>query len=376
MLSPSLRSRSAVNIWPGFVDALASVLLVFIFMLLVFVIAQFFLSDVASNRFGAIEQLSSNVKSLLEELSVEKERSDVLNEQVANLSDELSSTRASRERLSSELTAAREDIAVRTRDINVLEGTLKTLREEATRTEQAFDLLREHSRSLGEQVQQGEQSLRSAERDTAEVREQVQQLNQQIVDLRERLAQISQALDLSQRSNARFKLEVADLGQKLNVALAERVEELGRFRSDFFGKLREVLGERSEIRITGDRFVFQSEVLFPSGSDELQLAGRKQLDSLARTLKEVAAKIPADVDWILRVDGHTDKRPIRTSSFPSNWELSTARALSIVRHLIAAGIDPHRLAATGFGEFRPLDNADSEQAYARNRRIELKITGP
>ncbi len=376
MLSPASRSRSAVNIWPGFVDALASVLLVFIFMLLIFVIAQFFLADLASNRFGAIEQLSGNVVALLDELSVEKERGDTLDARMQALSDELARSRDSQQRLSSDLAAARDAIATRTRDISSLEQDVATLREEAERKERSLGALRQHSLSLFEQVRRRDESLGEAQRIGSKAREQVERLNTQVGDLRDRLAQISAALEVSEERNARFKVEVSELGQKLNIALAERVEELGRFRSDFFGRLREVLGDRSDIRIIGDRFVFQSEVLFPSGADTLQPAGRLQLDRLAKTLKEVAARIPSDVDWILRVDGHTDRRPIRTADFPSNWELSSARALSIVRHLIDSGIPPRRLAATGFGEFRPVDTGDSEEALARNRRIELKITGP
>ena len=425
MLTPASRSRSAVNIWPGFVDALASVLMVFIFMLLIFVVAQFFLSDLASSRFGAIEQLSRNINALLDELSVEKDKRERMRDEIAALSAELGATRASRDRLARELDDARdvaaereEALEARRRELVSLEHDIEALRvireklearigeltERGEQREQELTAMRDRSKALAARLADEEERTRLAqvaidERDvrigslsarldeqaqrleaergvSADAQAQIALLNEQIGDLRDRIIRLSAALEISEERGERYKVQVAELGQKLNIALAERVEKLSRFRSDFFGRLREVLGERSDIRISGDRFVFQSEVLFPSGSDRLEPAGRAQLDRLAETLNEVAAKIPDDVDWILRVDGHTDRRPISTAEFPSNWELSTARALSIVRHLIDRGIPPERLAATGFGQFRPIDTGDTPQALARNRRIELKLTGP
>ena len=425
MLSAASRSRSAVNIWPGFVDALASVLMVFIFMLLIFVVAQFFLSDLASSRFGAIEQLSRNINALLDELSVEKDKRERMRDEIAALSAELGATRASRDRLARDLDDARdlaaereEALEARRRELVSLEHDIEALRvireklearigelaERGEQREQELTAMRDRSKALAARLADEEERTRLAqvaieERDvrigslsarvdeqaqsleaergvSADAQAQIALLNEQIGDLRDRITRLSAALEISEERGERYKVQVAELGQRLNIALAERVEKLSRFRSDFFGRLREVLGERSDIRISGDRFVFQSEVLFPSGSDRLEPAGRAQLDRLAETLKEVAAKIPDDVDWILRVDGHTDRRPISTAEFPSNWELSTARALSIVRHLIDRGIPPERLAATGFGQFRPIDTGDTPQALARNRRIELKLTGP
>jgi chemotaxis protein MotB len=199
-------------------------------------------------------------------------------------------------------------------------------------------------------------------------------LNRQIAALREQLASLSVALDVMEAENEEKEVQIADLGRRLNAALATKVQELARFRSDFFGRLRELLGDRQDIRVVGDRFVFQSEVLFASGSAELEPEGRKQLSQLASALAEIAATIPEDIDWVLRVDGHTDRRPISTPEFPSNWELSTARAISVVKFLIIRGIGPNRLAATGFGQFQPLDTGSDEIAFRRNRRIELKLT--
>ena len=167
---------------------------------------------------------------------------------------------------------------------------------------------------------------------------------------------------------------IKDLGARLNTALAQQVQELKRYRSDFFGRLREILGNRADIRVVGDRFVFQSEVLFDSGQAILNPVGRTELDKLAVALLELDKKIPPEIAWVLRVDGHTDVRPIASFQFPSNWALSAARAISVVQYLVTKGVSPQRLVAAGFGEFQPLDTAVTEEAYRRNRRIELKLT--
>ena len=199
-------------------------------------------------------------------------------------------------------------------------------------------------------------------------------MNRQIADLRSQLAQIAAALDVSETKHREDQVRIADLGQRLQTALAQKVAEMARYRSEFFGRLREVLGDRPDVRIVGDRFVFQSEVLFPSGSAELTPEGKKTLTTFARTLLEIAKEIPPDVTWVLRVDGHTDRVPISTPRYPSNWELSADRAMSVVKYLIAQGVAPKRLAATGFGEFQPLDDGTGPAANARNRRIEMRLT--
>jgi chemotaxis protein MotB len=362
VLSHATRARSSVNIWPGFVDMLASVLLVFIFMLMIFVVAQFFLADLARSRFGAIDQLSTNLHALLDELNVEKAQQERLRE-------DLQRVQADRDGLRTQLTALTDSGERQARRIDTLQERLgEQARELSQREEQVLVL----NRRISEQ----DTSLRDARALDADARARIERLDRQLADLRSLFHQVSAALSDSQRSNERYELEVGELGRRLNIALAEKVQTLSRYRSDFFGRMRDVLGNRDDIQIAGDRFVFQSELLFDSGSAELAPAGRTQLDRLAGVLESVAAQIPADVDWILRVDGHTDRRPIRTADFPSNWELSTARALSIVRYLIDRGIPPHRLAAAGFGQFRPLDDGDDAAALARNRRIEIKFTGP
>ncbi|MGH6913185.1 MAG: peptidoglycan -binding protein, partial [Geminicoccales bacterium] len=205
---------------------------------------------------------------------------------------------------------------------------------------------------------------------------QVDLLSRQVNALRVQLAALEQALDLEQQRTEEQEVTISDLGSKLNMALAGKVEELSRFRSEFFGRLRQLLGERPDVRIVGDRFVFQSEVLFPSASAEIGPNGRDELRKVADSLREITAEMPTDLPWVLQIDGHTDSRPIHTPEFPSNWELSTARATNVGKFLIAQGIPPERIAVAGFGEFQPLDERDDEIAYRRNRRIEIKLTNP
>lgn len=310
MLTLARRGRGTINVWPAFVDALASIVLVLIFMLLVFILGQFLLGTTLAGRDRAVEELRRQVSELASTLALERRESEALLAQ-------LNATLAERD---ARLEAQSGDLAARGAELGLLE--------------------------------------------------------QQVAALREQIARLNAALDASETVVGKQKVEIARLGERLNVALARKVEELQRYRSEFFGRLRQLLGEHPSIRIVGDRFVFQSELLFPSGEATLVPEGERQLVRLADTLKTVTRGIPEDIDWILRIDGHTDRRPIRTAQFASNWELSTARALSVLRFLAAQGIPPKRLAAAGFGEHYPLDAGTSEAAYSRNRRIEIKLTQP
>lgn len=199
-------------------------------------------------------------------------------------------------------------------------------------------------------------------------------LNQQLEELRRQLLSLNVVLDAAETRNDEQQAQIVDLGSRLNQALATRVQELASYRSEFFGRLRQVLGDRADVRVVGDRFVFQSEVLFESGKAELGDEGKTQLLRLANTLSDIGETIPDDLDWVLRVDGHTDERPISTPEFPSNWELSTARALSVVKFMIDSGIGPNRLVAAGFGRYHPIDPRHDEIGFRRNRRIEFKLT--
>ena len=403
MFQLARRSRT-IDIWPGFVDALASVLLVFIFMLLLFVLAQFYASWELAGREATISRLQRSVNELAETLALERDRSASLESQLADTEQRLRATLADRDDISGRLRLAQEraaateaDLAEARRVISADKDAIRVHLAEIASLQQDIAALRELREKLEAQIAQRDTEL-TAQRDRSKQLEarlaseeertrlaqteidkrdiRITQLTQQVTALRRQLAELTAALKLAEAKVGEQKLEIEGLGKRLNLALARKVQELNRYRSEFFGRLREVLGDRDDIRIVGDRFVFQSEVLFDTGSAELGAAGQRQLQQLARALQDVSARIPADIDWVLRVDGHTDRRPIHTQEFPSNWELSVARALSIVRFLIAKGIPAQRLIAAGFGEYHPLDPANTPAAWRRNRRIELRLTVP
>lgn len=327
--------RASIDIWPGFVDALAQLLMVIIFILLVFTVGQFYLSDALSGRDEALKQLQQKISALADELALEKQTSETLRGNAASLMAQLKTAQDQRDALNAKLAAAGQASA------------------------QAADL-------------QGK--LTAQQQATQAAKAQVEELTAEIAALRDQLAKIAAALDVSNATVKNQQDQIADLGKKLNLALASKVEELARYRSEFFGKLSEILGNRPDIRVVGDRFVFQAEVLFTPGGADLSDDAKKQLDPVLSALKDIAAEIPPDIHWVLEVDGHTDHRSIHTDEFASNWELSTARAISVVRYAISQGIPADHLAAAGFADKQPIDTGTTEDAYRKNRRIELKLT--
>src|SRR5581483_6607023 len=278
------------------------------------------------------------------------------NAQLAQLTEMLSLEKVSKSNLEDTLASLRANFAASEADRDRLKGLYDSAQSGAGKSN-------ELSAQLDAQKSAASRAMA-----------QVELLNQQIAALRRQLAAIESALEASEAKDKESQAKLADLGQRLNLALAQRVQELSRFRSEFFGRLRTILGNRPDIRVVGDRFVFQSEVFFDAGSAAVRPEGKAELDKLAGALAELEKQIPADIPWVLRIDGHTDVRPIASAQFPSNWELSAARAISVVQYLISKGISPQRLVAAGFGEFQPLDTAQNEDAYRRNRRIELKLT--
>ena len=454
-----------LDVWPGYVDALSTLLMVIIFVLLVFVLAQGFLSVALSSREKAMDQLNLRVAELAELLSLEAAQGEQLRQQLGRLGDDLRGTAAARDaamqslallreerdRLASErdgLRGERDRLGARLSDLELaarsaadragamerqmaealgraertggdaarLQRDLRGSQTELAAAQAALEAMRREAQALDRQVRveretvtqrlsemarlseqiraltalrdelerRAAQEQRGRERAEAESGErarlaesaaaQVALLTRQTEALRAELARLSRALDLAEAEGRDRNAQIALLGQRLNAALAARVEELQRYRSDFFGRLRDVLGERPEVRIVGDRFVFQGEVLFAPGSAELSEAGLRQLRDLAGVLSEVTPLIPADVAWVMRVDGHADRTPIRSARFASNWELAAARAIAVAQILIAEGLPANRVAATSFGDAQPIDPGDSPQALARNRRIELRLT--
>ena len=487
------RSRGSPDIWPGFVDAISALLIIVIFLLMVFTLAQYFLSEQLSGRDEALERLNRQIAEISDMLSLERGANADLRGELSQLSAQLQASISIRDDLSNQLAELMPDrdalsamvdslsreretfsaeLAKRTSERDALAAQAETaaaraqaeLEAETQRAEKVSAELEDAYKTVAADKQKIELQLRriaSMERDIAalrqvrekledevatlagamkardsdlaEIRKQSEQLrdrskeleaklsseqertvlsqktidekdvrlkklmgraqivaeelteeqkarnalkrlNAQIAAMRQQLARLSAALEASEAKSLAQNAQIVDLGRRLNLALASKFEELARYRSEFFGRLREVLGDRKDIRVVGDRFVFQSEVLFDSGSADLQAGGQAQIASLAKTLLEISSKIPRELNWVMRVDGHTDRRPIKTPQFPSNWELSTGRAISVVRHLVNHGVPPDRLVAAGFGQWQPLDTRADEIAFRRNRRIEFKLT--
>ena len=314
------RSRRPVDYWPGFVDALSTLVLGIIFLLTVFVVVQFFLSQEVAGKETALSRLNAQIAQLTDLLSLEKTGKADIEEQLARLRASLSAAEGERDRL----------------------------RDSASGASQS-------SAAAQQQLSQAASALASEKQLSARAVAQIDLLNEQITALRRQLTALEEALQASEKKGKDQQTQIANLGERLNVALAQRVQELTRYRSDFFGRLREILGNRPDIRVVGDRFVFQSEVLFDSGQAVLNPEGRTELDQLANALLELERQIPPEINWVLRVDGHTDVRPIANAQFPSNWALSAARAISVVQYLISKGVSPQHLVAAGFGEYQPLD---------------------
>lgn len=326
-----------IDYWPGFVDALSTLLLVFIFLLSVFMITQFFITQEMSGKDNVLQRLQSQIRQLTELLSLERATGQTAEGEISTLRANLFALEAERDRLRSQVSAA--------------PAAPDPSREQAL------------AREMDAQKDAASRAL-----------SQVELLNQQIAALRRQMAALEEALNVSEKRDQESQSKIADLGRRLNVALAQRVQELSRFRSEFFGRLRDILGNRPDVRIVGDRFVFQSEVFFDRGSASPRPEALPALDQLAGAILDLEKQIPPDISWALRVDGHTDSRPISTPQFPSNWELSAARAIAVVQYLISKGVQPRHLIAAGFGEYQPIDTGTADDALSRNRRIELKLT--
>jgi chemotaxis protein MotB len=333
------RRRAQQDYWPGFVDVLSTLLLVVTFLMSMFMIAQYFASQESSGKDTALARLNKQISSLTDLLALERNRKKAAEDELAAISLTLGAAEKERNRLQGLLGAAGDKAGSSDQRIVALTG------------------------EIDEQKKISSQALA-----------QVELLNQQIAALRRQIAALEGTLDSSEKRDRDSQARIADLGQRLNVALAQRVQELSRYRSDFFGGLRKVLGNREDMQIVGDRFVFQAEVFFDSGSAEINPEGLPQLDKLASALLELEKQIPSDINWVMRVDGHTDARPIATAVFASNWELSSGRAISVVKYLIGRGVPANRLVAAGFGEYQPLVGGNAESEMRRNRRIELKLT--
>ncbi len=338
-LGRARRVHRGIDYWPGFVDALSVMLLVITFLLSVFMLAQYFMSREVTGKDTALSKLNRQIEELTSLLALERAGKADAQANLASLTATLDTDSKEKSRLQ-----------------GLLAGSASASADADNRVSQ-----------VGRELQ--------AQKDVASrALAQIDILNQQISALRRQLAAIETALNTSESKDKESQARIADLGTRLNLALAQKVQELARYRSDFFGRLREILGTRPGIKVVGDRFVFESEVLYDPGQATINPDGRAELDKLAAAVIDLEREIPPEIPWIMRVDGHTDKRPITSPQFKSNWDLSASRAISVVQYLVTKGVDPTRLLAAGFGEFQPIDTGDSDDALRRNRRIELKLT--
>ncbi len=330
--------RGGFDYWPGFVDALSTMLLVVTFLLSVFMLGQYFLSREVTGKDSALDRLNKQIQQLQSLLALEQARNN--------------DNRAS---------------------IALLQSTLESSKKKITGLQGIINAGAGSNAAAQGKIKSAQAALLAEKKLSARAQAQVDILNQQIAAMRRQLAALEDALEASKKKDRQSQARIADLGSRLNVALAQKVQELARYRSDFFGRLRQILGNRPGVRIVGDRFVFESSVLFPAGRSEMNNAGKQELDKLVGALTDLQKEIPPEIPWVMRVDGHTDKTQIRNST-KTNWELSAERAISVVKYLVSKGIPPQRLVAAGFGEFQPIDPGDSPEALRRNRRIELKLT--
>ncbi|HVX36865.1 MAG TPA: peptidoglycan -binding protein [Hyphomicrobium sp.] len=335
----SRRGGEYGEFWPAYVDVLSTLLLVVTLLMSIFMIAQYFSAEEVSGKDSALKRLTRQITELTSMLSLEKGKSQSSQDELAALQATLGGLKAENEKLTGAGLGADERA-------KAAEGKIAGLSSE----------------------------LQSQKNISDEALSKVDLLNQQLIALRRQIAGLSDALDAAEKKGADSDKTIKDLGARLNAALAMQVQELKRYRSDFFGRLRELLKNRKDIRVVGDRFVFESEVLFPSGSATLTPEGMAAMDQIAEAVLELQKEIPHDIDWALQINGHTDARPISNPQYPSNWELSTARASSVVKYLVTRGVPADRLVAAGYGEFQPVDTGNTEEAYQRNRRIELKLT--
>ncbi len=346
MIGSKRRARSTINVWPGYVDALSALLMLIIFMLLIYVVSQLYLSQTLSDRNMELARLNDRLNDISRLLGLEKDKNTMLQSQL-----EASLTR-------------NEEMQMRFESVRN-----QLMQQSADAQAQA-----ERLDALGQAVEERDRALDEKDELSASQQAMILRLSNQIAALEYQLKQISAALKLQEQQTAEKEAELEDVSRRLNTLLAERVNELEQYQSEFFARLRNILEENENIRVVGDRFLLPSELLFASGSAQLGEAGQNELDKLANVLLDVVERIPEDIDWILRIDGHTDVIPINTPQFPSNWELSTARAVAVVRYLADQGVPERRMVAAGFGEFFPVADGNSPEALQQNRRIEIKLT--
>ena len=349
----SRKNLYEVNIWPGFVDVLGTLLIVTIFTVLISTVTQIYFNDQLEIKRGEISSLDNQITNLANQLSLLNTEKKKIDKSFATLTIEYKDLNKQKNKLDEELSKSQYNLKIKDKELD--------------------QIINERSSLLGK-IQKQNEDLK----DLSEVKEknslEIFELNRNVEKLNNRLEELSKLLISAEEEDRKKKIKIENLGKKLNQALAGKLQELSEYQSIFFKKIKEALGDRKDIKVEGDRFIFPSEIFFESGSDIIQAEGIKKLSDIAKSLNEISEKIPSKIDWVLRIDGHTDKIPINNEKFNSNWHLSSSRAINIVKLLIENGISPNRLVAAGFGEHSPLLNQENEEAYKKNRRIEIKLT--
>lgn len=373
------RFKRSTDIWPGFVDAISTLLLVLIFLLTLFLASEFFLSKMLSKKDDALEGLNLQIFQLSELLSLEKKENKDLTNTISALNEKLNSANFTSDLIRMEFNDLQNKNIELSNILKSIESEKRELLDNVNKLDTDNKNLEIKVRELLATLSATKVKLTQVEEEvklSEAAKNQVTVLNIQISDLREQLSLIESLLEINREELKKKDVQIVELGRKLNTALAVRVGELNKYKSEFFGRLREILGNTKGVQIVGDRFIFQSEVLFESGSAEIGINGVNELNKLSKILLDITEKIPNDIPWVLQIQGHTDQNPISTVLYPSNWELSSARAISVGRVLINAGINADKISVAGFAEFQPLEIGDDEESLRKNRRIEIKLTQP
>ncbi len=370
-----VRRRQVDYTWPGFVDALASLLMVIIFVLMIFVLSQFFLSQKMTGQDEALVELRNNLVELGEMLSLERQTTTELTTQLSLLETKIVEVKKNLNDEKELVTQFKEELAGQSNILRLNQSEIEDLKEKLKIKLQDSLVLKNNLSQLEKRINKKDKDINEKNETINANKKEINQLISASLKLRNKLSQLQTLLSAYKAKDKKEKVKTINIGKEMNSALARRVEELQKFKSDFFGRVRELIKGRKEIRIVGDRFVFQSEVLFKVGSEELGIKGQEEMAKLAITLMDIEKSLPTDIDWILQIDGHTDNLPVKKGqNYLDNWELSTKRALSVLRFLIKQGIKPDRLSASGYGSFQPIDKKNTNVARAKNRRIEMKIT--
>ena len=344
-----------INIWPGFVDAISTLLLVFVFLLVVLMISENFLTQSLTGKNTALDNLRTKLKSLELDIKHSSEKNKDLSNSLIQLNEELEKLKI--KKLDVEKNLNKENIKNKSLTLNITELENKII-------------------TLVDQL--GLEKLKTVKQRTinSDLNLTIEDLNENIILLNNELLQVQETLKQSNENIEEKNLEISDLGNKLNRALKDRVGELEEYKSEFFGELKKVIGGEKEINIVGDRFVLQSEVIFQSGSAKIESQGIKKLEEITKILISITNKIPKNINWLIQVEGHTDNVPISTKEFPSNWELSTARAIAVAKIMMKNGLSSNKINVAGYGEYKPLLENNNSTNREKNRRIELKLTQP